>query len=141
MCTRGLNFDPVRPLRDILEDYKRILERVFDPAAYAGRLDRLVAMLDRTGRPRELPPGDPRRQFSSIEGVHRIISELPQTREPFWRTFINCAKSNPAALRYIVMLMAMYLHLGPYSRHVIGSIEHRLAVLDREAYTAVVAAE
>ncbi len=140
-CTRGLNFDPARPLRDILEDYKRILERVFDPAAYAQRLDRLASMLDRSGRPRDLPEGDLRRKFSSIESVHRIISQLPQTREPFWRTFIACAKSNPAALRYIVMLMAMYLHLGPYSRHVIGAIERRLAALDGEACVAAVAAE
>ncbi len=140
-CTRGLNFDPSRPLRNILEDYKRILEQVFDPAAYARRLDRLVSMLDRNGRPRELPAGDLRRKFSSIESVHRIISQLPETREPFWRSFISCAKSNPSALRYLVMLMAMYLHLGPYSRHVINSLERRLAALDLEQMPVVVAAE
>jgi radical SAM superfamily enzyme YgiQ (UPF0313 family) len=131
-CTRGLNFDPIRPLRDILDDYKTILARVFDPVAYARRLDRLTTLLDRSRRPHDLPIGDPRRKFSSIEGVHRIVSQLPETREPFWQTFVHCAKTNPAALRYIVMLMALYLHLGPYARHVIGSIERRIAVLDRE---------
>ena len=140
-CTCGLNFDPARPLRDILEDYSRILDRVFDPVAYAGRLERLASMLDRSGRPRDLPEGDLRLKFSLIDSVHRIISQLPDTREPFWRTFIACARSNPAALRYIVMLMAMYLHLGPYSRHVIGSLERRLTSLDQERAPAVVAAE
>jgi hypothetical protein len=32
-----LNFEPARPLRDILLDYKTVLERVFSPAAYAKR--------------------------------------------------------------------------------------------------------
>jgi radical SAM superfamily enzyme YgiQ (UPF0313 family) len=129
-CTQGLNFDTARPLRDVLVDYKRILERVFDPVAYAGRLDRLAAMLDRSGRPRDLPEGDLRRRFASVEAVHRIINEIPSVREPFWQSFINCAKTNPAALRYIVMLMALYLHLGPYAQHVIAVIERRIAALD-----------
>jgi Domain of unknown function (DUF4070) len=34
-CTQGLNFETAWPLREILLDYKSILERIFDPAAYA----------------------------------------------------------------------------------------------------------
>ncbi len=129
-CTQGLNFETARPLRDILADYKRILERVFDPVAYARRLDRLAALLDRSGRPRDLPEGDLRRRFASVEAVHRVINQIPSVREPFWQSFISCAKTNPAALRYIVMLMALYLHLGPYAQHVIAAIEGRIAALD-----------
>jgi hypothetical protein len=55
---------------------------------------------------------------------------LPEVREPFWKTFVEVAKTNPAALRYIVMLMALYLHLGPFSKHVIGEIDGRIADLD-----------
>jgi radical SAM superfamily enzyme YgiQ (UPF0313 family) len=140
-CTHGLNFDPARPLREILLDYKRVLERVFDPVVYAKRLDRLASMLDRSGRPRELPVGDLRNKFSSIERAHRIITQLPGTREPFWHTLTTCAKTNPSALRYIVMLMAIYLHLGPYSRYIIGAIERRVAALDVEGRVPAVAAE
>jgi hypothetical protein len=39
------------------------------------------------------------------------------------------------------MLMAAYLHLGPYSRFVIGSVERRLAALDAEPRVPAVAAE
>ena len=90
-----MNFDTLRPLREILRDYRSILERVYDPVAYARRLDRLVSMLDRSGRPRELPEGDLRSKFGSMEKVHRIMSQLP-TREPFWKVLTNCAKNNPA---------------------------------------------
>ena len=131
-CTLGINFDPKRPMRDILTDYKRILERVFDPVSYAGRLDRLALVLDRTDRHRELPEGDTRRRLGSLDTVHRIINAVPGARDAFWQTFVRCAKSNPAALRYIVMLMALYLHLGPFSRHVITEIDRRIAELDCE---------
>ncbi len=96
----------------------------------ARRLDRLAALLDRSGRPRDLPEGDLRRRFASVEAVHRVINQIPSVREPFWQSFISCAKTNPAALRYIVMLMALYLHLGPYAQHVIAAIEGRIAALD-----------
>src|SRR4029450_13693819 len=42
-CTLGCNFDTKRPLRDILVDYKTVLENVFTPEAYAGRLSLLRA--------------------------------------------------------------------------------------------------
>jgi hypothetical protein len=132
-CTATLNFDTLRPLRDILRDYRRILERVYDPSAFADRLERLSAMLDRSGRPRDLHEGDIRRKVASIEMVHKIIGRLPEAREQFWQTFVKCAKSNPAALRYIVILMALYLHLGPFARQVIAAIDAKLAELDLAA--------
>jgi radical SAM superfamily enzyme YgiQ (UPF0313 family) len=139
-CTHGLNFEPARPLSDILIDYKSILERVFSPAFYAERLDRLVSLLDRSGRPSELPEADLRSKFSSLEKVHRILSELP-TREPFRKVLTNCARTNPSVINYIVMLIAVYLHLGPYSRYIIASIDRRLAALKVEQMVPAIAAE
>ena len=34
-CTQGLNFDTLRPRREILLDYKRVLEKAYDAEAYA----------------------------------------------------------------------------------------------------------
>jgi len=132
-CTLGINFDPKRPMRDILTDYKRILEQVFDPIAYAGRLSRLALVLARTDRHRELHEGDSRRRYDSIDTVHRIINAVRGTRDVFWQTLVRCTKSNPAALRYIIMQMALYLHLGPFSRYVIAETNRRIAELDDEA--------
>jgi hypothetical protein len=129
-CTLGCNFDTMRPLRDILVDYKTVLGHVFSPAAYAGRLSRLAVMLDRSDRRRELPDGDMRKRLGGIESVHRIMRALPEIRELFWKTFVEVAQTNPGALRYIVMLMALYLHLGPFSKHVIVEIDRRIAELD-----------
>jgi hypothetical protein len=87
-------------------------------------------MLDRSGRRRDLPDGDVRKRLGGIDGVHKIMRALPEVREPFWKTFVEVAKTNPGALRYIVMLMALYLHLGPFSKRVIGEIDRRIAELD-----------
>ena len=62
--------------------------------------------------------------------AYKIMRALPEVREPFWKTFVEVAKTNPGALRYIVMLMALYMHLGPFSKHVISEIDRRIAELD-----------
>jgi hypothetical protein len=129
-CTLGCNFDTKRPLRDILVDYKAVLRHVFSPTAYAGRLSRLAVKLDRSDRRRDLPDGDMRKRLGGIDSVHKIMRALPEVREPFWKTFVEVAKTNPAALRYIVMLMALYMHLGPFSKLVISEIDRRVAELD-----------
>jgi radical SAM superfamily enzyme YgiQ (UPF0313 family) len=139
-CTQGLNFEPVRPLRDILRDYRNVLERVFDPVAYAKRLDRMVAMLEPSDRRREPNRDDPRSKFSSLEKVHRIMSELP-AREVFWKTFTTCVKTKPAIMTSVLMLMAVYLHVGPFSRYVISAIDRRIAELDAADAIPAVAAE
>jgi hypothetical protein len=129
-CTLGCNFDTKRPLRDILVDYQAVLQHVFNATAYAGRLSRLAVTLDRSDCRRDLPDGDMRKRLGGIDIVHQIMRTLPEVREPFWKTFVEVAKTNPGALRYIVMLMALYLHLGPFSKRVISEIDRRIAELD-----------
>jgi len=131
-CTTGLNFDTLRPLRDVLQDYRQILERIYDPIAYAARLERLIMLLDRSGRMRDLPEGDIRSKLSALDSIHRIVTKIPEAREVFWRTFMNCAKNKPASVRIVVALLGMYLHLGPFSRQVMAAIDRRIAALERE---------
>ena len=73
------------------------------------------------------------RSGHGIDVLYRIMQALPEVREPFWKTFVEISKSNPDALRPIVTLMAMYLHLGPFSKHVIGEIDRRIRELDEVA--------
>jgi hypothetical protein len=46
-CTAGLNFVPARPRRDILQDYKEVLERIYAPAAFFRRLTMVGQVLRR----------------------------------------------------------------------------------------------
>jgi radical SAM superfamily enzyme YgiQ (UPF0313 family) len=132
-CTQGLNFDTLRPTRDVLLDYKRVIEKIYDPIAYAGRLERLASMLDNSGRRRQTRASDSRHGYSSAEMLHRIISNLPEPRDVFRRTFTQCISSNPRSARWILALLALYLHIGPFSRYVIGQTDQRIAALDAGA--------
>jgi hypothetical protein len=41
--------------------------------------------------------------------------------------------SNPQSARWIVALTALYLHLGPFSRYVIGQIDPKIEALGTSA--------
>ena len=129
-CTQGLNFETLRPRREILADYKRVLERIYDPVAYAGRLQRLAKMLDNSNRKQQTRAQASRRKFGSLEMMHRIITNLPEPRDIFRRTLTQCMSTNPNSARWIVALMALYLHLGPFSRVVIAQINSIMTGLE-----------
>ena len=59
-CSIGINFEPKRPLRDILTDYKRVVETVYAPENFARRLEKLATMLDRSDRRNAPVAGDRR---------------------------------------------------------------------------------
>jgi radical SAM superfamily enzyme YgiQ (UPF0313 family) len=125
-CTQGLNFDTLRPRHEILSDYKLVLERIYEPAAYAKRVQRLASLLGKSNPNRQVRANDSRSRLGGLEVVHRVVSKLPGAQDIFRRTIIQCASSNPQWARIIVLLTAFYLHLGPFSRHVIRQIELRL---------------
>jgi radical SAM superfamily enzyme YgiQ (UPF0313 family) len=125
-CTQGLNFDTLRPRHEILSDYKLVLERIYEPAAYAKRVQRLSLLLGKSNPNRQVRANDSRSRLGGLEVVHRLVSKLPGAQDIFRRTIIQCASSNPQWARIIVLLTAFYLHLGPFSRHVIRQIELQL---------------
>ena len=127
-CTQGLNFDTLRPREQILTDYKRVLEKVYDPAAYAGRLQRLERLLGKSAAGRQVQASHhAKSRLGGLEIVHRIVSSMPEGQDVvFKRTILKAAATNPQRLRVIVLLAAFYLHLGPFSRHVIRQIDRQL---------------
>jgi radical SAM superfamily enzyme YgiQ (UPF0313 family) len=129
-CTMGLNFETLRPRYDILADYKSILERIYDPVAFAGRLLRLANVLDNSSRKRQVRLPDVRRSSDNLELIHRIISNLPEPRPLFSSTLTQCITSNPNSARWLVGAMAMYLHLGPFSLQTIARIDGMLDALE-----------
>lgn len=111
----GLNFEPLRPRREIFADYQRVLERIYDPKAYCERVERLISLLPRDGKLQQELPDDDFRRRHGIETVRKIVSYYPQYRDVLWSTFLRCYAINPAAVRRTVTLLAFYLHLGPYA--------------------------
>jgi radical SAM superfamily enzyme YgiQ (UPF0313 family) len=125
-CTQGLNFDTLRPRHDILSDYMRVLDKVYEPAAYAKRLQRLARLLGSSNPNRQVRANDSRSKLGGLEVVHRVVSRLPGAQDAFRQAIVQCASTNPQWARIIVLLTALYLHLGPFSRHVIRQIAKQL---------------
>jgi radical SAM superfamily enzyme YgiQ (UPF0313 family) len=131
-CGTGLNFDTLRPRRDVLLDYKHVLEAAYDPAAFCDRVKGLGRMLNRAKQQRGLPVGDRRRSRTGVDTLQRLINSMPEARELFWKTFTDCASHNPMGVRHLMMMLALYLHLGPFARSVVEKIDRQIAALDAE---------
>jgi hypothetical protein len=133
-CVQGLNFETVRPRREILEDYRQVLERIYEPAAFCGRVERLIGRLNWRGKLQQEYPPDHFRRRHGIETVRGIVSRFPEWRELLWSTFLRCYQKNPAAVRQTVSLLALFLHLGPYARQAVGEIDNAIADIDSGAF-------
>ena len=102
-CTAGVNYETKRPRLDILRDYRKILDKIYDPDAFCGRLERLAAMLDCSDRRKELPEGDIRAQrrhhhiWCTIccRACRRVASASGRRSPPACRSIpIRCAASS-----------------------------------------------
>jgi hypothetical protein len=130
----GLNFETKRSRLDVLRDFRKVLATVYSPEAYCRRIDRLVSLLDCTGRRRELPKGDVRAKIGTFNVVQEILKRMPEHRERFWKTFTNALNTNPGSLRAVVTLMGFYLHIGPYARYAVEQIDRQIAALESEDF-------
>ncbi len=129
-CRRGLNYETLRPRRDVLADYRQVLERIYDPEAYCARVERLIGRLGNLPESRPFQPGDMRSRNSGLETLNRIVGRFPELRDLMWSTFMRCYRANPRAARQTVTLLALYLHLGPFARFIVGETDKQIAEID-----------
>jgi len=131
---QGLNFETVRARREILEDYCQVLRRIYEPAAYCARVERLIARLKWSGKTQQEYAADNFHRRHGIESVRRIVGHFPEWRDLLWATFMRCYQANPSAVRQTVSLLALYLHLGPYARQAIAETERAIAAIAHGEY-------
>ncbi len=148
-CTTGLNFATTRPRRDVLDDYRTVLERIYRPAAFYARVRSVARRLDRPALDRSAGRDPPVRRFMTVPLrdlarmvglVRRMAVRQPGALWPFARAFWDCARTNPRALDSVVMLGAFFLHLGPFSRFVMASLDRQIAQIDAGTWQAPQAA-
>ncbi|HZZ85521.1 MAG TPA: radical SAM protein [Anaeromyxobacteraceae bacterium] len=126
-CTSGLNFRTLRPRREVLRDYRDVLARIYEPAAYFGRARRAGRELDRSEhglRPSLRNVLRDLRAFGRMAWRMGVRDE--GVRLEWWRSVVDALFHNPAALKIVLSFAALYLHLGPYSRELIGRLEREL---------------
>ncbi|MFI4986448.1 MAG: B12-binding domain-containing radical SAM protein [Alphaproteobacteria bacterium] len=132
-CSAGLNFVTLRPRREILADYKAVLEGVYRPAAYFSRVRRMGRALNRPKH--SMPPIKGWLWALSLLGrlAWRMTVAQPELRREFWRTVLDCARHNIRSLQFVVMMMVFYLHLGRFAEFLIGELDRQIEADDQDA--------
>ncbi len=133
-CTAGLNFVTLRPRRDVLADFRAILNGIYDPDAYFGRVRAVGRAIGCTVRSGGMP---------SKERLHELLVfcrlawhmtfQKPELRRHFWSTLIYCARNNFGGVEHVLTMMAFYLHLGTFADSLIEDLDRRIEILDEEA--------
>jgi radical SAM superfamily enzyme YgiQ (UPF0313 family) len=139
-CAVGLNFHTARPRRDILSDLKTIMTRVYSIEAYFGRVRTMVGMMDRPKRDRSKASEFMKRHFGvswrEIGLVLRLFWHVarrqPAAFRPFFRIFFETLRRNPENLGCVFTTAAFYLHLAPFVRKVVSTLEYRLTLIRDE---------
>jgi len=123
----GLNFETLRPRRDVYVDYATILEKIYEPEDYFKRVRRMGRLIDRSRRPMSIPT---RELLMVARLLLHMLTGQKGIRGHFWSTVLDCAIHNPRALKYVMITMALYLHIGPFSRYVRTHTEKQIALID-----------
>jgi radical SAM superfamily enzyme YgiQ (UPF0313 family) len=132
-CTSGLNFVTRRPRREVLEDYRTVLRSIYAPGAYFGRVRRLVRRLELSQHRIRRPLGGLLRDLRALARIGWSNGVLArEVRAPFWRAVGECLLHNPRALRTVLALAALYLHLRPFAAFMDGQIAERIAAGEGE---------
>lgn len=146
-CIGGLNFETLRSRRDVLSDYRTILQKAYEPASFFRRVRRLGHALQRprlaamtTGRDERFRQTCSRKvavwrlRMKDYRALGRVMWWMtvrrPDLRPHFWSTFLACARRNPAAVEYVIMMMVLYLHLGTFALTVIAELDRQIAAED-----------
>ncbi|MEP0236044.1 B12-binding domain-containing radical SAM protein [Roseibium sp.] len=143
-CTAGLNFETHRDRAAILRDFKTVIDRVYGPEAYFRRVRKVAKMLNMKGANGSLFGAG---LFHDLQMFGRLVWAMTFTnttyRGPFWRTLAATAFTNFRAIKPVMMMLALYVHLGPFSRFVIKEIDKQIEEIESGAWNAppLVAAE
>ena len=137
-CTLGLNFETLRPRRDVLADYKSVIDRVYTPEAYFGRVTRAARRLDCFWPSREsnTKPAWRIAGFAAADCaalfrlLRSVIIEQPLLLGYYIKALYVCARENPGALNAVGIMATFYLHLGPFSRVVSQAITRQIDEID-----------
>ncbi|SON56914.1 B12-binding domain/radical SAM domain protein, family [Hartmannibacter diazotrophicus] len=131
-CTSGLNFVTQRPRAEVLADYRALVDRIYRPEAYFARVRSVVRRID-TSRPNgSLMSGDFRKDtIQALRLFYAFTVRFPAWRGLFWVTVADCLIRNPKSLKPALRMIALFVHLGPFSRFVSTEIGRQVDDLSK----------
>jgi radical SAM superfamily enzyme YgiQ (UPF0313 family) len=125
----GLNFITYRPRLDILKDYLRIEQMIYDPINYFKRVTTTAIQLK--SKPK-YNPGLIKRLKLGMAFI-KLSRQLAKNRSaiwPYYRMLLTVLFKNPRSLEPAVNLSAMFIHFHKQSRFIVQQIAWRIKTIE-----------
>ena len=127
----GLNFEPIRPRRDILNDFATVLTSIYEPKTYFARARRMVLSLNRINLGFAIQLRDSWLEFDKFLRIMWYVSRhRPEMRGHVWRLLGECLIRNPRAIRAVMSMSLFYVFLGPLTRMMVEVARAQIAEID-----------
>ncbi len=127
--TFGLNFAPLRPSTEVLEDFASVLRRLYSPKNYFDRTLLAASLLRR----KHWRIGSTRGLGRELVGFFLLVWKLGLKIETvyFLRNFLVVLFTRPRNVEAVAHLMAMYIHFRKQTPFVLKKIEERIAKIKK----------
>ena len=137
MCTAGLNFETLRPRREIMTDYRDVVAQTYHPTEFFYRVRTLSEHLKPARLKRKLHLRNALREAIAFARLSAIMTfKYPELRREFWFTVSYAARRNIATVEAVVRNISHYVYLYPFSQYLVRTVEERLADLDAGKWMA-----
>ena len=133
----GLNFETKRPRREILGDYLRVVETLYDPNRYFERVLKVGLQLNINGRKSHVPLGKRVKELRGFWRLSKAMTASPRNRRHYWSVLGKVAVANFSALWPVLRIMALYLHLGDFARILAAEIREQIKLLETGSDLAI----
>jgi radical SAM superfamily enzyme YgiQ (UPF0313 family) len=128
--TSGLNFIPTRPRLDVLKDFVRVLEHVYDPRNYYERvtytgLNVIPADKYKMGIVERVKSLKPFLTVCYKLGFNRTTGWL------HWKMFLTVLFKNPKGIEAAIIMATMYIHFQKQSKFIIDLTKQKINDIER----------
>ena len=141
-CTQGLNFETLRPRKEILTDFRTVIARIYGEERYHMRVRRMADLMSfPDANINVLRSGFLKNMAMFLRLSWHMGFAARRGKRLYWGTLIHALRRDPSTLEAVFLSLAAYTHTGPFARTVLQAIDAKIAEAGIAARPALVAAE
>jgi hypothetical protein len=131
-CTEGLNFETLRPRTEVLQDYRDVVARCYDLAAYHRRIRRMIDLMEFQNDVIDaMRSGFVKNVLFFLRLSWKLGVGAGQGKRLYWGTLAHAVSKDARTLDSVMLCLGFLVHLGPFSRTVVKSIDAKIAGLKK----------
>lgn len=115
--TSGLNFITSRPRLDVLKDYKKVINYIYNPVRYYERIATTCINL----KPANKYKPNIQKLLNSLKAFSKVCLKVGFNKTTgwlYWKTLLTVISKNPKGIEAAVNLAAMFIHFQKQSKFI-----------------------